>query len=82
LENATEYKKQKSIAQKTAKQEAQQYWQNFCSPTSKLAPVWCMAKRMNGNLELPSVQSIHDDTAIYTSNEDKANALSPCTSWK
>jgi len=52
LENAENYKRLKSIAQKTITKAANDYWKEFCGTlnrTSNLSAVWNMAKRMNGS---------------------------------
>jgi exonuclease III len=78
LHDAVVYKKHKSLAQKTIREEAQDYWQSFCSglaPSSKLSPIWKMAKRMNGNQDKPSSKSLLSDGKTLVSNIDKANAF-------
>jgi ribonuclease HI len=76
LEDAIEYKKLKSLAQHTIKEEAQQCWHDYCTTLTshtKLGPIWQMAKRMNGVQDRPSARTIKVNNQEIVSNLDKAN---------
>lgn len=75
VDDAVEYRKQKSLAQRTIKDESQKYWQDYCSSLTshnKLGSIWRMAKRMNGVQDSPSSRSIKINGIDITRDDEKA----------
>ena len=76
------YQEQQGRSQWTIKDASRQHWQAYCSTlssSSKLGPVWRMARTMNGisaRTSMPSlVTTVNGVKVVHESNEEKANLL-------
>lgn len=75
LDDCIEYRRLKSIAQRTIRSTSKAHWRDFCSTLTnhtRLSTVWNMAKRMSGVRCNPSSVTLKNSTGIANTNTDKA----------
>lgn len=78
MENQILYKRYKAIAQRTLRFQRRQYWTSFCTsltPKSKIADIWKLAKRMNGQTQQQRQIQIEIDGRRITEPAEVANAF-------
>ena len=74
-ENIASYRELKGKAQFAIKSAARSHWESYCSTlnsNSKLAEVWKMAKKMDGQKSNKTIPTITDNDINYDTNKGKA----------
>ena len=77
-ENVENYKKLKGLAQKTVKEAASDYWQEFCGTlnrTTNLSVVWNMTKKMNGIVSQRKPGNFEHNGKLIETDLEKANSF-------
>lgn len=78
LTDVLNYKKLKGMAQKSIKNSAKTYWQNYCNTldtNTKLGSVWRMSKKMIGDNNNFNIKTLINNNTVCDNNETKANLL-------
>lgn len=78
LDDCIEYRRLKAVAQRTIREEQQNYWREYCSSLnkdSKLTSVWRMAKRMGGKNSNSNIPTLIHENKSYTTEQEKANII-------
>ena len=78
LDDCIEYRRLKAVAQRTIREEQQNYWKEYCSSLnedSKLTSVWRMAKRMGGKNSNNNIPTLIHENKSYTTEQEKANII-------
>lgn len=78
LDDCINYRRLKAIAQRTIREEQQNYWKQYCdtlNEDTKLTSVWRMAKRMGGKNSNNNIPTLIHDSKKYSTEQEKANII-------